>query len=297
MSTAASIFNIQRFCIQDGPGIRTTVFMQGCPLRCVWCHNPESKSAEKQLMFYRHKCTLCGRCLDCPSRAIDGSGLHVDYDTCTACGKCAAVCYAGANEICGRTRTTDEIFDEVMQDKIFYGDTGGMTLSGGEPGMQPEASLDLLHRAKEAGITTVVETSGQAPRSFFRDALPLTTWFYYDLKGMDDAKHQENTGVSNGAILGNLEYLLSEGANIVIRIPLIPGYNDTDEDLALLRAYLVAHGDAIHHAEIMKYHYFGSGKAAALGKPYAAPLRNATAEEATRWLDALQNDTISVRLS
>ena len=258
------IFNIQKFCLHDGVGIRTTVFLKGCPLRCEWCHNPESQRVKPELMYHQTKCTACGSCISiCPAR----EALPPDWAKCTACGKCTDFCLNSANEICGKSMTVEEVMAEVRKDKIFYETSGGgMTVSGGEPSAQPEFTLALIRAAKEEGITASMETCGYGSPDFFRQAAALGTFFLFDLKAMDSAKHKALTGVENTRILENLRMLMDMGADITIRMPLIPGVNDTADDLSALAGFLKENEGRFSHAEIMPYHSMGVGKAAAIGR-------------------------------
>ncbi len=287
----AVIFNVQRYCLSDGSGIRTTVFFKGCPLHCLWCHNPESQSMGRQLMYYESKCTGCGKCLGlCDARERDPDRpqyIRRDPEKCTLCGKCVEACYQGANEICGRSESVEDIFSEVLLDRMFYGQDGGMTLSGGEPSMQPEASLALIRMAKDAGFGTVIETSGFGKREFFLAAADLGVVFYFDIKALDSDKHRKLTGVPNGEILANLDCLMKKGAPIVLRLPLIPGFNDSDDDLCALARFLKENEGRYLRAEIMKYHNLGFSKAKALARAYDAPADNATEQDADRWMRLL----------
>lgn len=287
----AVVFNVQRYCLHDGPGIRTTVFFKGCPLHCLWCHNPESQSVGQQLMYHESKCTGCGKCLGfCEARVRDPERpgyIRMNPAGCILCGKCVDACYRGANEICGESVDVDALFADVLKDKMFFGKNGGLTLSGGEPAMQPEVSLELIRRARAEGIGTVIETCGFGSRSFYAEAADLGASFYYDLKALDAEKHKRLTGVPNDLILSNLDYLMSRGADIVLRLPLIPGYNDSPEDLDLLAQFLARHEDQYDHAEIMKYHNLGISKAKSLSRAYDAPSDNATEEDAARWMKQL----------
>ncbi len=284
-----SVFDIQRFCLHDGPGIRTAVFLKGCPLRCVWCHNPESRNGAKELMFFAHKCTACGLCLGlCDARRIDDGKMSVSRELCTDCGACVDVCMNNANELCGREETPEEILAQVLRDKIFYGDDGGMTVSGGEPATQPDGVLSLCRLAKEAGLSTVIETSGFGSPEFFRDTAALGVMFYYDIKALDNEKHRRLTGVSNALIFQNLYELFSLKARVVLRVPLVPFMNDSDEDLLALADFLKANESSFEYAQIMRYHALGKGKADALSSEYLAPARDATNEQAERWLTTLQ---------
>jgi pyruvate formate lyase activating enzyme len=293
-----SYFNIQRFCLHDGDGIRTTVFLKGCPLRCVWCHNPESQKAEKELMFLSEKCVGCKQCLGlCDAREVDGGKISVSRGRCKACGECAEVCLFDANEICGTEDEAQTIMAEVLRDKIFFAGGGGLTVSGGEPAFQPEGVLELCEIANREGISTVIETSGFGDTEFFLKAASLGAEFYYDIKALDDEKHRRLTGGSNGLILKNLSALIKQKARIVLRLPLVPGLNDSDSDLSVLAEFLKEHEGVCRRAEIMKYHVLGSGKAQALSCVYKAPPRDATEEEALRWLSFLRSagvDNISL---
>ncbi|MBQ6551164.1 MAG: glycyl-radical enzyme activating protein [Lachnospiraceae bacterium] len=288
----AFIFNIQRFCLSDGPGIRTTVFFKGCPLRCVWCHNPESQLPARQLMYYESKCTGCGRCLAvCSNRRRDPEDparILIDRDLCTGCGKCVDVCFANANAFAGYEEDAEKIMETVLLDKIFYGTGGGITLSGGEPSMQPDAALYLLRRAKEEGLSAVMETCGVGSSEFYEKAADLGTVFYYDLKSGIPEKHREFTGAPLSRVLETLDLLIGKRAEIVLRLPLIPGMNDSDEDLMALAGLIREREQGISHAEIMKYHILGSSKSRALGKKYEAPKENAGKEDAARWLEFLR---------
>lgn len=287
----AVIFNVQRYCLSDGPGIRTAVFFKGCPLHCLWCHNPESQSVKPQLMYYESKCTGCGRCLGlCDARERDPDRpqyIRLTPAKCILCGKCVDACYQNANEVCGKTVDVDEIFHEVLADKMFYGTEGGMTLTGGEPSCQPEASLELIRRANAEGFGTVIETCGYGERAFFDRAQDLGATFYYDIKALDSDKHKRLTGVPNDRILSNLEHLFSCGATVVLRLPLIPGFNDADDDLLALAHFLKENESHYLRADIMKYHNLGMSKAKALARAYEAPGENADAEDAARWMRLL----------
>ena len=294
-----TIFNIQKFCLHDGDGIRTNVFLKGCPLRCIWCHNPEGLEKTPSLSFSPSRCTACGRCLPgCPARRIEGGKIVIDRSLCTVCGKCAKACLNGACEVMGREATVDEIMTDVLKDKMFYDRSGGgITLSGGEPSYQPEFSLELLERSKEAGIGIAVETCGAGPRSFYEKAADLGTTFLFDLKCMDPERHKKFTGADNRYILDTLEYLFSRGADVIVRMPLIPGVNDTDEDIDELASYLKTHEGKYRYAEIMPYHSLGVGKTRKLGGEPAHEADGATSDDKERWMMKFEENGVDVRIS
>ena len=251
----AMIFDIQRNSFVDGPGIRTTVFFKGCNLRCRWCHNPESQSFEKQMMFYKDKCTGCGKCREvCPNH----------LKKCNFCGKCELYCPAEARKICGREYTSDEVLAEVIKDKAFYDNSGGgVTFSGGECMLQLDFLCEILEKCKSAGIHTAVDTAGNVPWKSFEKILPFTDLFLYDIKAFGTELHRKGTGVSNELILENLKNL-SGRADIIVRIPVIGGYNDNDEEIRQIADFLKQ--IKIIKAELLPYHAMGEHKYTALGR-------------------------------
>jgi pyruvate formate lyase activating enzyme len=225
----ANIFNIQKFSIHDGPGIRTTVFLKGCPLKCLWCHNPESQAIKKQILYDEDKCVLCGTCAKiCPEKAIkiENNKLTTDLDKCNYCKKCEIFCIPGARQVVGKIYSVDEILNEVMKDKVFYDQSkGGVTISGGEPLLQIDFAEELLKRLKKENIHTAVDTCGAVNFDNIQRVVPYTDLFLYDIKLMDDEKHIMFTGISNKIILDNLEKLSRIHNNINIRMPIIEGVN------------------------------------------------------------------------
>ncbi len=295
-----TIFNIQKFCIHDGDGIRTNVFLKGCPLRCIWCHNPEGLDRERNVSFFAERCTGCGRCLEkCPGRTIDGEGkLHLDRSKCTLCGSCVEACLNKVNEIMGYEATAEEVFADVMKDKMFYDTTGGgMTISGGEPSYQAEFAMTLLRMGKEAGIGLAIESCGIGKREFYAEAADLGATFLFDMKCMDSYKHKALTGVSNDHIIDNLLYLFDRGADVRIRMPMIPGCNDSDDDIAKLAMFLKEHEGKYKYAEIMPYHTLGVGKSDHLGKEVAFRAENATDADIGRWVALFEKNGVKVRVS
>lgn len=226
----ARIFEIKRFAVHDGSGIRTTVFFKGCPLSCVWCHNPEGISFGAQLAFYENKCIGCGECVKaCPFAAhrISGGTHTYHADFCRHCGTCAAVCPAGALTLYGEEVTAEELLPRLTEDRDFYDNSGGgVTLSGGECLCQPDFCAELLRRLKSEGIHTAVDTCGAVPRHAIDAVLPYTDIFLYDIKAIDENVHKRCTGLSNRLILDNLQYLVSRDKDIEVRIPYVPGFND-----------------------------------------------------------------------
>ncbi len=253
------IFDIQRSSVVDGPGIRTTVFLKGCNLRCKWCHNPESQSFKHQMMFYKDKCTGCGKCKEvCPN----------NLEKCDFCGKCVLYCPHDARQICGKEYTADEVVKEVAKDKIFYETSGGgVTFSGGECMIQLDFLEEVLRKCKENEIHTAVDTAGNVSWESFERILPYTDLFLYDVKCFSDELHKEGTAVSNKQILENLKKLSeSFSGDIIIRIPVIPGFNDSMEELNKIADML----KSIRHTsvELMPYHRMGENKYTALDMEY-----------------------------
>ncbi len=259
-----TITDIKRFAVHDGDGIRTTVFFKGCPLRCVWCHNPESLSSKKQLAFYRHKCTNCGACEKICSANSFFEGEHSFMrEECTLCGKCNTICPNEALKIYGKQMSVEDVLDAVMRDKDFYAVSGGgVTISGGECLLQSEFCAEILKECKENGINTAVDTCGYVKKEAIDRVLPYTDVFLYDLKAFDEAVHIKCTGVSNRIILENLRYIDNLGKKIEIRIPYIPEYNDDQlEGLAEVIKGL----KNIVRVKLLPYHNYANSRYEALG--------------------------------
>lgn len=250
----ATIFDIQRNSFVDGPGIRTTVFFKGCNLRCAWCHNPESQSIKPQMMFYKDKCTGCGKCAEvCPNH----------LEKCDFCGKCELYCAADARKICGKEYTVNEVLSEIVKDKSFYETSdGGATFSGGECMLQIDFLCEILKKCQENGIHTAVDTAGNVTWKYFEKILPYTDLFLYDIKAFDNDKHKQYTGVGNELIFDNLKRLFECGASIWIRIPVISGINDTIDEMQKIKGFLSSYSPL--KIELLPYHEMGGHKYDAL---------------------------------
>ena len=265
------VTDIQRFSIHDGPGIRTTVFLKGCNLHCFWCQNPETIAAHPQLMIFFDRCIGCGECFKrCPNGAIEATpqGRVYHRDKCKLCGTCVEYCYAEATVMEGRIVSVEEVIEEVKKDMPFYENSGGgMTLSGGEPTMQAEFCLAILRESKKAGMHTALDTSGYVKWETFKEILKYVDLVLYDIKHLDPQKHKEYTGVSNELILSNLKKLDELGIPIEIRMPLIPGLNDSEDNLSAASEFL-SQLKNVKRVKLLPYHRLGEGKYERLDMKY-----------------------------
>ncbi len=260
------VTEIQRFCMHDGPGVRTTVFLKGCPLRCSWCHNPETKKNIPELLFYHNKCIVCGDCVgSCPHGAHVIEEQHVvDRTKCSFCFECAKHCPTGALEICGNEMSIETILSVTEKDKAFYGNNGGITISGGEPFAQKEATLALLKACKEKGLRTAIETCGYADADILLAAVPFVDLFLWDIKDTDDERHKKYTGASNKKILENLTLADANGAKIRLRCILVNGINTDDEHYRGIAEITLALSNC-EGVELLPYHAYSGTKATFLG--------------------------------
>jgi pyruvate formate lyase activating enzyme len=267
------IFNIQKYCIHDGPGIRTTVFMKGCPLRCLWCSNPESQNLWQEVAHRDSLCTRCGLCVDvCSVKAIsvnENKSISIDRTLCTNCGNCIDVCVPGALKFYGEEKSVSEVFREIEKDADFYRNSGGgVTASGGEPLMQPAFVSLLFKLCREIGISTCLETTGFSSVSALKAVLPYTSLVLFDVKLSNPASHRKWTGRSNGDILKNLRFIADKGTPVIIRVPLIIGVNDSVKELkgiAEIAADVLKESARIN---LLPYHRYGVGKYQMLDRRY-----------------------------
>lgn len=288
----AVVFDIEKFAVHDGPGIRTVIFLKGCPLHCLWCHNPESQSFRPELLFHSGKCTLCGKCVSlCPEHAhtIEKGEHRFDRTKCRLCGLCAENCPGESLNMAGREMSVNEVMEQVLKDLVFYRNSGGgITLSGGEPLARFEFSLSLLRAAKEAGIHTAVETGGFAPWEHIERLLPFVDLWLWDVKASRE-KHERLTGVPADPIRENLKKLDQASSPVFLRCPLVPNVNDFEEDLSEI-AKLANECAHVQEIDLEPYHPLGEGKSRALGRSvFHAPF--ASDADKKRWKEFLSART------
>ena len=274
MAETPYIFNIQKFSTHDGDGVRTTIFFKGCPLRCMWCHNPESQHYYKELIFHQHKCTACGRCVaKCKQGAnsiVDGK-IVFDRSKCTACGVCTDWCITEARGLAGKEYTVDALVKEAMKDKIFYEQSGGgVTLSGGEvmASQHMDYVEEVCRKLHENGVSIFIDTSGYTDYKNLKRILPYVDVFLYDIKVMDPEDHKKYIGVDNSLILENLKKLSDEGAGLYIRLPIIQQVNATDEHIESVIHFLKENNIHARQVNLLPYHDIGKGKYASLDMEY-----------------------------
>lgn len=271
MEQTGLVFNIQKFSIHDGPGVRTTVFLKGCPLSCKWCANPESQLSKTQITYDAQKCLRCSRCVRlCPERALtaaEDGRIHVAFEKCSACLECVSMCPGGALSAEGSFETVHSVFEKCMQDKLFYEDSGGgVTISGGEGMLQPEFCRQLCARLKEQGIHTAIETTGCVGEKVFRELAPCFDLLLFDVKHYDGEKHREGTGQDNTQIIENLRWAAEQGLEILPRVPVIPGFNDSLEDAAGIAALIKKLG--LKSVQLLPFHQMGERKYEFLNMEY-----------------------------
>lgn len=268
-----TVFDIQRFSVHDGNGIRTLVFLKGCPLHCKWCQNPESMSPKPELMRLPHLCIGCGKCIEkCPENAlsVDAQGeFSIERDKCTYCGECVEHCYAGSMTIVGRFMTVNEVMDEVERDRHFYETSnGGVTFSGGEPTMQSEFLIECLRESQRRGLHTAIETCAMTTPETFQNVLEHTDLVLTDIKHMDSDQHKALTGAPNEQILLNIANAAAMGKKLRIRVPLIPGCNDSVDNIEATAKFVSSLGSAVESLDILPYHRLGEPKWEQLERTY-----------------------------
>lgn len=284
------IFDIQRFCVYDGPGIRTTVFFKGCNMHCAWCHNPESFSVQPELLFRAEKCTACGACGVCPAgaHAFENGVHYFDRALCTACGACAAACPNAALELSGKEMTADDVMRVIDRDAKYYKSSGGgVTFSGGEASVHFELLTEIMRRCREKGYHTALETNGLIPPARLPQLAALTDLFLFDCKHTDPEEHLRWTGAPLAPVLDTLSALNTLHAKVILRCPVIPGVNDTDAHFAAIRVLREKYA-CIENAEVMSYHDIGKSKWEALGMDYSlAELKTVPPDVKKQWEEKL----------